>query len=122
MFCRTGREGTVHETFERNTWPELAHLAEHCPEAGVHFQDTVIYNRKKDVGTATGDWFSELTRTDPWYKDVVPNVSTFRLGPSVDVIVRLPNCLYTLKCLPGFLLRFSSVPSRLTYRIPFRPR
>ncbi|KAK0916635.1 D-amino acid oxidase [Friedmanniomyces endolithicus] len=65
--------GTPSETYERSTWPELAHLAESLPEAGVHFQDTVIYRRAKDVGTATGDWFAELLKEDAWFKDVVPN-------------------------------------------------
>lgn len=36
--------------------------------------DTLIYNRKKDQGSATGDWFSELVKPNPWYKDVVPDV------------------------------------------------
>jgi len=30
--------GTPSETYERSTWPGLAHLAESLPEAGVHFQ------------------------------------------------------------------------------------
>lgn len=61
------------------------------PEAGVHFQgetgaleeiteltrnsDSVVYNREKDKQSATGQWFAELSKKDPWYKDVVPNVS-----------------------------------------------
>lgn len=36
--------------------------------------DTVMYNRTKDVGTPTGDWVAELSRTDAWFKNVVPNV------------------------------------------------
>lgn len=35
--------------------------------------DNVIYNRKKDLNSATGVWFQELLKADPWYKDVVPN-------------------------------------------------
>lgn len=40
--------------------------------------ETFVYNRKKDSGTATGDWFRELLRQDAWFKDVVPNVSRSR--------------------------------------------
>ncbi|KAK3628328.1 D-amino acid oxidase [Elasticomyces elasticus] len=68
--------GTPSEAYERATWPELARIAKDLPEAGVHFQETVIYRRAKDVGTATGDWFAELIKEDAWFKDVVPN---FRL-------------------------------------------
>lgn len=56
------------------TWPELARLATDVIEAGVHFQDTVLYNRKKDARSVVGDWFNELMKLDPWFKDVVPNV------------------------------------------------
>ncbi|TKA37330.1 hypothetical protein B0A49_12983, partial [Cryomyces minteri] len=73
-----GKQGTASELYERNTWPELARLAADLPEAGVHFQDTVVYRRAKDVGTATGDWFAELLREDAWFADVVPN---FRILP-----------------------------------------
>lgn len=87
-----GKPGTPSEVYERNTWPELARLAKDLPEAGIHFQgekhidpptptgikmreESVIYRREKDVGTATGDWFAELLKEDAWFKDVVPNVS-----------------------------------------------
>jgi hypothetical protein len=33
-----GKEGTPSQEYERNTWPELAKLAQEHPEAGVHFQ------------------------------------------------------------------------------------
>jgi D-amino-acid oxidase len=69
-----GKAGTQKAQFERDTWPELSRLASDVPEAGIHFQDTIIYNREKDVGTATGEWFAELLKTDAWFKDVVPNV------------------------------------------------
>ncbi|KAI9724016.1 MAG: hypothetical protein M1812_000734 [Candelaria pacifica] len=59
--------------YEKDTWPELARLATESPEAGVHFRDTVIYNREKDIGSVTGDWFAELTKTDPWFKNTVPD-------------------------------------------------
>ncbi|WPH04431.1 Hypothetical protein R9X50_00732200 [Acrodontium crateriforme] len=68
--------GSPAETFERNTWPELAKLASNTPEAGIHFQDTLIYRRAKDKGTPVGDWFAELLKEDAWFKEVVPNFRT----------------------------------------------
>ena len=32
------------------------------------------YNRKKDLESSTGKWIAEALSTDPWYKDLVPNV------------------------------------------------
>lgn len=64
--------------WEKNTWPELSRLAKDVPEAGIHFQNTVVFNRKKDADTATGKWLAELVSTTPWYKDVVPD---FRITP-----------------------------------------
>jgi len=72
-YLSVGKPGTNLAQFERDTWPELSRLASDVLEAGVHFQDTVLYNRKKDVGTLTGDWFNELMKLDPWFKDLVPN-------------------------------------------------
>ena len=39
--------------------------------------ECVIHTRNKDLGGggATSDWFSELLSPNPWFKDVVPNVS-----------------------------------------------
>lgn len=36
--------------------------------------DTAIYHRSKDVNSPTGRYLGEKLKTDPWYKDVVPNV------------------------------------------------
>lgn len=36
--------------------------------------DTAVYNREKDAKTITAEWFSELLKTDPWFKETVPNV------------------------------------------------
>ena len=89
--CRVGKPGSKLAEFERDTWPELSKLASNVPEAGIHFQgqvgsllgfflpvhifaDAFLYNRSKDAGSDTGEWFAELMRADPWYKDVVPNV------------------------------------------------
>lgn len=90
---RVGKEGSNHQAWEKATWPALKELTEKHPEAGIHFRGmsplhlcvlgaicliiipgTIIYNRKKDQGSATGQWFSELTQPNPWYKDVVPDV------------------------------------------------
>lgn len=40
----------------------------------MNIPGTIIYNRKKDQESATGQWFSELVQPNPWYKDVVPDV------------------------------------------------
>jgi len=34
-----------------------------------------IHSRSKDVGSSTATWFAELLSPNPWFKDVVPNVS-----------------------------------------------
>jgi hypothetical protein len=36
------KPGTDSETYERNTWPELARLAKDVPEAGLHFQGQIL--------------------------------------------------------------------------------
>jgi hypothetical protein len=69
-----GKSGSILQKFEKATWPELERICRNIPEAGVHFQDSRIYGRKKDVGTATGLWFEELVKEDAWFKDVAPNV------------------------------------------------
>ncbi|KAL8666251.1 MAG: hypothetical protein Q9202_001519 [Teloschistes flavicans] len=71
--------GTEAAEWDKNTWPELESLARSHPDAGVHFQDTAIYNRKKDLETVTGKYLAEKLKAEPWYKDIVPN---FRLLPS----------------------------------------
>lgn len=71
-----GKEGSPSAIYERDTWPELARLAQDLPEAGVHFQETVIYRRAKDADSPVGDWFRELIREDAWFREVVPNVGS----------------------------------------------
>nr|POE72100.1 d-amino-acid oxidase [Quercus suber] len=79
--------------FERDTWPDLEHLARNVPEAGIHFQglilsfgsrkyladfgrtDAHIYRRAKDASSEVGALFAQLSREDAWFKDVVPSVS-----------------------------------------------
>ncbi|CAD0111126.1 unnamed protein product [Aureobasidium uvarum] len=72
-YLPVGKEGTPSQEYERNTWPELARLAEEHPEAGIHFQDTLVYRREKDKGPVS-EWFAELIREDAWFSKVVPNV------------------------------------------------
>ncbi|KAL9089431.1 MAG: hypothetical protein Q9165_005752 [Trypethelium subeluteriae] len=67
------KPGSLGEQYERDTWPELKRLASHLPEAGVHFQDSTVYNRTKDAGSATQVWFSELLKPNAWFKEVLPN-------------------------------------------------
>lgn len=86
-YMPVGKEGSAHHKWELDTWPALKEITEKYPEAGIHFRDTLIYNRKKDQETETGKWFSELTQPNPWYKDVVPDfksVPSDRLAPGVD--------------------------------------
>ncbi|CZR64766.1 probable D-amino-acid oxidase [Phialocephala subalpina] len=68
--------------WEKDTWPELERLARDIPEAGIHFQDAIIYNRTKDAQATTGQWFNELLSPTPWFKSVVPN---FRIIPSAEL-------------------------------------
>ncbi|KAK7537752.1 D-amino-acid oxidase [Phyllosticta citricarpa] len=77
-YLPVGAPGSLLAKLEERTWPELARLASSVPEAAIHFQNTVVQNRSKDVGSAVGTWFAELLRTDPWWKDVVPD---FRVLP-----------------------------------------
>ncbi|KAL8953426.1 MAG: hypothetical protein Q9222_000739 [Ikaeria aurantiellina] len=76
--------GSEAAEWDRDTWPELEKLARLHPEAGVHFQDTAIYNRAKDSDSATGKYLAEKLKIEPWYKDVVPNfrqLTKEELGP-----------------------------------------
>ncbi|KAJ6078790.1 hypothetical protein N7467_008543 [Penicillium canescens] len=86
-YMPVGKEGSAHHAWERDTWPALKAIAEKYPEAGIHFRGTLIYNRKKDQESATGQWFSELVQPNPWYKDVVPdfkNIPSDQLAPGID--------------------------------------
>lgn len=67
--------GTPAAEWDKKTWPALQDLAQNHVEAGVHFQGTEIYNRKKDMGSATATWFADLLSPNPWWKDTVPDVS-----------------------------------------------
>lgn len=67
--------GTPAAYWDKLTWTVLEDLARNHPDVGVCFQECEIHSRAKDVGTTTAKWFAELLYTDPWFKDVVPNVS-----------------------------------------------
>jgi hypothetical protein len=57
-----------------------------CPE-------TILHNRKKDVGTPAGNWVASLMDPSPWFKDVVPNVSLFsRMVKFSSQKMSVPNC------------------------------
>lgn len=73
-YLPVGKPGSPLQRFETATWPELDRICREVPEAGIHYQNTVIYNRKKDVDTATGRWFKELVKEDAWFRKVVPDV------------------------------------------------
>lgn len=92
--ARVSVRGTQAAEWDKRTWAPLLSLALNRPESGVHIQgpqgfvqifyvgwtaDSVkeceIYSRAKDKGSATADWFAELLSPNPWFKDVVPNVS-----------------------------------------------
>ncbi|KAL4872599.1 hypothetical protein BDV12DRAFT_161842 [Aspergillus spectabilis] len=86
-YLPTGHPGSDHAKWERETWQPLKDLTENHPEAGIHFQDSIVYNRKKDQETPTGQWFSALVSDDPWYRDVVPDFKSVpkdQLAPGID--------------------------------------
>ncbi|KAJ6036808.1 hypothetical protein N7540_001087 [Penicillium herquei] len=86
-YMPVGEPGSKHQAWEKATWPALKEVCEKYPEAGMHFQDTLIFNRKKDQDSATGQWFKALVQPNPWYKDVVPNFETLpesQLEPGID--------------------------------------
>ncbi|PYI14393.1 D-amino-acid oxidase [Aspergillus japonicus CBS 114.51] len=103
-YLPVGKRGSDHEKWERNTWPALKELTEKHPEAGLHFQETIVYNRTKDQGSATGDWFSELVQKNPWYKDVVPDfqeIPADQLAPGIDNASKFTSvCINTAIYLP----------------------
>ncbi|KAM0344901.1 hypothetical protein ACHAPU_007034 [Fusarium lateritium] len=56
--------------WERETWPELKRLAQHFPEAGIHFQNTRVYRREKDLdkpGQPGRGQFDD----DPWFRPIL---------------------------------------------------
>ena len=72
--------GSILASYDANTWPFLSDLATNHPDAGVHFQECQIHVRKKDAGSKTAEWFSELLKEDPWFGDVVPGFRQLTKG------------------------------------------
>ncbi|KAJ6005766.1 hypothetical protein N7451_003710 [Penicillium sp. IBT 35674x] len=106
-YMPVGKEGSNHHAWERATWPALKELCEKYPEAGIHFRDSLIYNRKKDQESATGQWFSELVQPNPWYKDVVPDFEAIpesQLAPGIDNAQKFTSvCINTAIYLPWLI-------------------
>ncbi|KAL4887593.1 FAD dependent oxidoreductase [Aspergillus karnatakaensis] len=103
-YLPTGQPGSNHAKWERETWQPLKELTEKHPEAGIHFQDAILYNRKKDQETPVGQWFSATASENPWYKDVVPNFKSVpknQLPPGVDSAQAFTSvCINTAVYLP----------------------
>ncbi|KAK2737416.1 hypothetical protein FQN57_007506 [Myotisia sp. PD_48] len=87
-FLPVGSEGSAHARWETNSWRVFKKLVETTPEAGIFFQKSIVINRKKDAESATGQWFKELLREDPWYRDVVPE---FKLKPKNELAPGVDN-------------------------------
>ncbi|OAL32485.1 hypothetical protein AYO22_00507 [Fonsecaea multimorphosa] len=81
-------KGTPAEDWDRNTWQPLFDLAKNHPEAGIHFQRTEIYNRKKDVSSATAAWFAELVSPNPWFSTLFDD---FRQIPKSELPAEIDN-------------------------------
>ena len=88
-YLPVGVPGTNLQRFERDTWPELHRICDEVVEAGIHYQDTIIYKREKDVHSDTGEWLNELCNKDAWFKDILPNVRGCNLYSECVLIQRL---------------------------------
>jgi hypothetical protein len=75
--------GTQVADWERNTYDYLYNLATNVPGAGIHLQRVVAYWRDKDGETPTGAWLKHLMSPDPWFKDLVKDVSFSQKRSSV---------------------------------------
>jgi D-amino-acid oxidase len=69
-----GKPGSTLQRLEMATFPEWLRICREVPEAGIHFQESRIFGRKKDAGTAVGLWFEELCKEDAWFSKMVPDV------------------------------------------------
>lgn len=86
-YLPVSKAGTEAAEWDKKTWPELQRLAEDVAEAGIHFQDIIIYNRDRDEGKTTRAWLTEMLSAEPWFKDVLPNFTQLpkhQLPPGVD--------------------------------------
>ncbi|OCL13599.1 FAD dependent oxidoreductase [Glonium stellatum] len=103
-YLPVGVPGTNLQRFERDTWPELHRICTEVAEAGIHFQDTLIYKREKDVHTSTGEWLNELCKKDAWFRDILPNfriLPASELPPGIDSATAFTSvCINTAIYLP----------------------
>ncbi|EEH22649.2 hypothetical protein PABG_04860 [Paracoccidioides brasiliensis Pb03] len=103
-YLPVGEPGSAHSQWERDTWPVLSDLAKNNPRAGIHFQRAVINTRDKDAQSTTGQWFCELSKSDPWFKDVVPDFRRLpkeEMPPGVDAATSFTSvCINTGVYLP----------------------
>ncbi|RMD42220.1 hypothetical protein DV735_g2867, partial [Chaetothyriales sp. CBS 134920] len=103
-YMPVSKAGTAAAKWDRDTWAPLADLAQNHPEAGIHFQECYIYNRTKDVGSATATWFAELLSPNPWFKEILPNFRSIpkgELAPGIDSATAFTSvCINTAIYLP----------------------
>ncbi|KAH0563259.1 hypothetical protein GP486_002170 [Trichoglossum hirsutum] len=79
-FLPVSKKGTDAAEWDRNTWRKGILI-----EQNIGLADTVIYSRTKDASKVTADWLSGLLSTDPWFKDMVPDVvPKEKLAPGID--------------------------------------
>ncbi|KAF7558417.1 hypothetical protein G7046_g5739 [Stylonectria norvegica] len=116
--------GTPASDWDKNTWPVLADLAQNHPDAGIEFQGKMllqsfrslgevniagvrILNRKKDIGSATAEWFAELLSPNPWWAKLSPDyhqIPENELEPNADSGHSLTSvCINTAIYLPWLL-------------------
>ncbi|KAF2473947.1 FAD dependent oxidoreductase [Lindgomyces ingoldianus] len=99
-----GKPGSNLQKFEKATWAELDRLCREVPEAGIHYQETVIFGRKKDADSATGRWLQELVREDAWFKDVFRVLLKSEIPAGYDTGTSFTSvCLNTAIYLPWLL-------------------
>ncbi|KAF8475576.1 hypothetical protein BDZ91DRAFT_185616 [Kalaharituber pfeilii] len=77
-FVPMSQSGSVAAEWDRVTFKELWRLVTTVPEAGIHIQDAIVYNRLEDANKVSADWFNELLKPDPWFKDIVPEFRQLR--------------------------------------------
>lgn len=85
-YLPVGVPGTNLQRFERDTWPELHRICDEVVEAGIHYQDTIIYKREKDAHSDTGEWLNELCSKDAWFRDILPNVRACICIPNASCV------------------------------------
>ncbi|KAK2806461.1 hypothetical protein FQN50_005879 [Emmonsiellopsis sp. PD_5] len=104
---RVGQPGTPHAKWETDTWTVLEDLAKNHPKAGIHFQHrigNVMNTREKDANSVTGQWAAELSRKDPWFKNLFSDfrvLSKDELAPGIDSATSFTSvCINTAVYLP----------------------